>query len=247
MNLKVLYHKKVTTKGQKMNSFANMKTLPKLQIGFFFLAFLGLIAGHLLISYSDTFAHNIPLMILLEIILSIVATVIFGIISKKVISKPINDITAVAEKIAKGILNNTADAKSQDPDSYNGEFSELHDKLALIKESIHNIITDSSSLSAAVTAGKLNVRADVSKYNGEYKKIIQCFNTTLDKVAEKTEWYEAIIDAVPFPIHVTDNDMNWTFMNKPFEKLLIEQKYINNRKDSMGKQCSNANANICNT
>ncbi|MGE5364873.1 MAG: methyl-accepting chemotaxis protein, partial [Bacteroidota bacterium] len=64
---------------------------------------------------------------------------------------------------------------------------------------------------------------------------------------DKIRWYEAIIDAVPFPIHVTDNDMNWTFMNKPFEKLLIEQRYITNRKDSMGKACSNANANICNT
>jgi methyl-accepting chemotaxis protein len=135
-----------------MNSFANMKTLPKLQISFFFLAFLGLIAGGLLISYSDTFAHNIPIMILLEIILSIVATVIFGIISKKVISKPINDITAVAEKIAKGILSNTADAKFQDSDSYNGEFSELHDKLDLIKEAIYSIVADSSSLPAATAA-----------------------------------------------------------------------------------------------
>jgi methyl-accepting chemotaxis protein len=64
---------------------------------------------------------------------------------------------------------------------------------------------------------------------------------------DKNIRYEAIIDAVPFPIHVTDNDMNWTYMNKAFEALMLEQGVFKERKSGYGKPCCNAGANICNT
>jgi methyl-accepting chemotaxis protein len=41
--------------------------------------------------------------------------------------------------------------------------------------------------------------------------------------------------------------MNWTLLNKPFEKLLIDAGQIKDRKSAIGKPCSNAAANICNT
>lgn len=59
--------------------------------------------------------------------------------------------------------------------------------------------------------------------------------------------YESILDAVPFPIHVTDNDMKWTYMNKAFENLLIQNGVIKDRKSAYGLLCSTAGANICNT
>lgn len=67
------------------------------------------------------------------------------------------------------------------------------------------------------------------------------------KLKEKISWYVAILDAVPYPIHVTDNDMRWTFLNKSFENLLKENHVITNREAAYGKPCSTANANICNT
>jgi methyl-accepting chemotaxis protein len=67
------------------------------------------------------------------------------------------------------------------------------------------------------------------------------------EISNLISWYKGIIDAVPFPIHVTDNDMNWTYMNKSFEKLMIENGVIRQRKDGYGKACCNAGANICNT
>ncbi|MFO0585048.1 MAG: methyl-accepting chemotaxis protein [Anaeromyxobacter sp.] len=68
-----------------------------------------------------------------------------------------------------------------------------------------------------------------------------------DEAADRAAWYEAILDAVPFPIHVTDDDMKWTFMNKSFEKLMIQEKRVVNRRQAVGMACSNASANICNT
>ncbi|MBP2133711.1 methyl-accepting chemotaxis protein [Methanomicrobium sp. W14] len=63
----------------------------------------------------------------------------------------------------------------------------------------------------------------------------------------KTAFYESILDAVPYPIHVTDNNMKWTYMNKAFEKLLLESHTVSNRKSAYGMDCCNANASICNT
>lgn len=70
---------------------------------------------------------------------------------------------------------------------------------------------------------------------------------TILKMREKEKWMESIIDCVPMPVHVTDNDMKWTFMNKAFEKTLIDNGIIKDRESAYGKDCSNARADICDT
>ena len=127
------------------------------------------------------------------------------------------------------------------------DFIKINHNLEKTKEAVARLITDVSMLSDSAIAGKLAVRADAEKHDGEYKKIVEGVNHTLDTVNDKNAWYEAIIDAVPFPIHVTDNDMNWTYMNSAFEKLMVEQGVVKDRKAGYGKACSNAGANICNT
>jgi methyl-accepting chemotaxis protein len=64
---------------------------------------------------------------------------------------------------------------------------------------------------------------------------------------DKLNWYQSILDAVPFPIHVLDKDMNWVFLNKAFEKLMVANRIIGSRKDAPGMPCSSADANICKT
>jgi len=59
---------------------------------------------------------------------------------------------------------------------------------------------------------------------------------------ELSQWYQSILDAVPFPISVTDEKMNWTFVNRATETALNKQ-----RENIKGKHCSNWGANICNT
>ncbi len=61
-------------------------------------------------------------------------------------------------------------------------------------------------------------------------------------ISRKVYWYESLLDSIPFPISVTDMKMNWTFINKPVEDMLGIK-----RKDVLGKQCDNWNADICNT
>ena len=55
-------------------------------------------------------------------------------------------------------------------------------------------------------------------------------------------WYEQILDAVPFPISVTDMGMNITFLNKPSRDILKIKKG-----DLLGKPCHAWNGPICRT
>lgn len=59
---------------------------------------------------------------------------------------------------------------------------------------------------------------------------------------EKIFWHENILDAIPFPLSITDMNMNWTFINKPVETFLGVK-----RDKVVGHQCSEWNASICNT
>jgi methyl-accepting chemotaxis protein/PAS domain-containing protein len=95
--------------------------------------------------------------------------------------------------------------------------------------------------------GDLAARLDLDGQGGAARRAGEVLNTALDRLADKAAWYEAIVDAVPFPIHVTDADMKWTFLNKAFEKLMVREGRVKDRKSAVGMACSNAGANICNT
>ena len=93
-----------------------------------------------------------------------------------------------------------------------------------------------------MSEGRLNERAAVDGFQGKDREVLVAVNQILDAVGERVQWYEQLLDAIPFPLSVTDNHMNWTFINKPVEKFLGVK-----RADVLGKQCHNWNANICKT
>jgi len=151
----------------------------------------------------------------------------------------LRDLVAYVTAIANGDMTATIDKASAD--------DQIHDSLVLVKTNISKLVDDSQMLTEAAVAEKFETRADGARHSGDYGKIVEGFNRTLDVVVEKLNWYQAIIDAVPFPIHVINTDMKWVYLNKAFEKLMVDQRYVRDRKDAVGRPCSTANANICNT
>lgn len=154
---------------------------------------------------------------------------------------PLNMAAEYVDRISKG------DIPLKITDNYNGDFNEIKNNLNTCIDAINLLVKDSIMLSDAAVKGNFDTRADVTKHLSSYRKIMEGINSTLDTVVDKTKWYEAIIDAVPFPIHVIDMDMNWVFLNRSFEKLMIEQNIIKNREQAVGMPCCSADANICNT
>ncbi len=152
-------------------------------------------------------------------------------------------------KLAVGDLD--LDLQVREADQYTAAtregFVKINDSLTQVKDAVGSMIADTEMLVGEAVAGRLETRADAAKHQGEYRKIVAGVNQTLDTVVDKVVWYEAIIDAVPFPIHVIDMDMNWTMLNKAFEKLMVDNRVVADRKAAVGMPCASAAANICNT
>jgi len=100
---------------------------------------------------------------------------------------------------------------------------------------------EAADIASRIAAGDLSTRIELK--SGDTTSLM----VAMQRLADKMEWYRSIIDAVPFPIHVMDMDMKWTFLNKAFEKLMVERGFVRDRQDAVGRACSTADANICNT
>jgi methyl-accepting chemotaxis protein len=107
---------------------------------------------------------------------------------------------------------------------------------------IKGVNDDIANLAKAAAAGNLDAKADAGKYSGDWAALLEQLNALVSSIAEKAFWYESLLDSIPLPISVTDNDMKWTFINKPTENFLGKK-----RKDVVGQHCSNWGAKICNT
>ena len=129
----------------------------------------------------------------------------------------------------------------------NGEFNDLKNSLNRCIAAVGMLVADTKMLSDGAIRGDFQIRADENRHLGDFRKVIEGVNQTLDTVVDKAVWYQAIIDSIPFPIHVTDMDMKWTLFNTAFEKVMVEQGVVKNREEAYGMDCWHAGANICNT
>lgn len=67
-------------------------------------------------------------------------------------------------------------------DSYSGDFNKIKDNLNIAIDSINALVSDAMMLSDAAIAGALQTRSDATRHQGDYRKIVEGVNTTLDLV-----------------------------------------------------------------
>ncbi|QDX80578.1 chemotaxis protein [Denitratisoma sp. DHT3] len=67
-------------------------------------------------------------------------------------------------------------------DTYNGDFNTIKNNLNQAIDAVNALVADANTLSAAAVAGKLETRADASRHQGDYRKIVAGVNDTLDAV-----------------------------------------------------------------
>ncbi|MEI7894645.1 MAG: methyl-accepting chemotaxis protein, partial [Myxococcales bacterium] len=90
--------------------------------------------------------------------------------------EPLTVTGSYVERIAKG------DIPARITERYSGDFEAFKNNLNAAMESIHALIDDTSMLEHAAVEGKLTVRVDASRHRGDFKKIVQGVNATLDAV-----------------------------------------------------------------
>jgi methyl-accepting chemotaxis protein len=88
------------------------------------------------------------------------------------------------EKVARGDLNVAASTGTTDEDTraIGENFTKINDGLQSTVQAIANLVRDADGLVKAAVEGNLATRADTSKHSGDYRKIVEGVNNTLDAV-----------------------------------------------------------------
>jgi methyl-accepting chemotaxis protein len=89
---------------------------------------------------------------------------------------PLNVAAEYVDRISKG------DLPRKITDNYNGDFNEIKNNLNNCIDNINALVTDSIMLSQAAVEGRLNTRAEAGKHMGDFRKIVEGVNKTLDEV-----------------------------------------------------------------
>jgi methyl-accepting chemotaxis protein len=115
---------------------------------------------------------------------------------------PLNVAAEYIDRIAKGNI------PPKITDTFNGDFNEIKNNLNMCIDSINALIKDVGILADATVDGKLATRADATKHEGDYKKIIEGFNHTLDAVIGPLNVAAEYIDRIAkgnIPPKITDS------------------------------------------
>jgi methyl-accepting chemotaxis protein len=115
---------------------------------------------------------------------------------------PLNVAAKYVDDISKGQI------PGKITDNYNGDFNIIKQNLNRCIDVVTALVADSVMLSKAAVEGKLATRADASKHQGDYRKIVQGVNDTLDAVIGPLNVSAKYVDEISkgaIPAKITDN------------------------------------------
>ena len=100
----------------------------------------------------------------------------------------LTDLIAYVTKIANGDMAAEMARASGD--------DQIHEWLVLLKRNVQALVLDADLLAKAALEGKLATRADASKHQGDFRKIIQGVNETLDAVIGPVKEVQRVMGAM---------------------------------------------------
>ncbi|CAK0748561.1 methyl-accepting chemotaxis protein [Gammaproteobacteria bacterium] len=115
---------------------------------------------------------------------------------------PLNVAARYVDDISKGAI------PAKITDSYNGDFNTIKNNLNTCIDAVNALVADANSLSRAAVEGKLATRADASKHQGDFRRIVQGVNDTLDAVIGPLNVAARYVDDISkgaIPAKITDS------------------------------------------
>ena len=133
----------------------------------------------------------------------------------------LSELLAYVTQIAQGDLTATMPKASEE--------DQIHERLVLLKDNIHAAVADAIMLSRAAVDGKMSTRADTTKHQGDFRKLVSGVNEILDAVTGPLNLAAEYADRIskgeisPKKSDNGRNDFNEIFweivaQNKPFFK-----------------------------
>jgi methyl-accepting chemotaxis protein len=114
---------------------------------------------------------------------------------------PLNVSAEYIDRISKG------DIPPRITDTYKGDFNEIKNNLNQCIDAVNGLVADANKLSKAAVEGKLDARADASKHQGDFRRIVQGVNDTLDAVIGPLNVSAEYVDRISkgdIPPRITD-------------------------------------------
>jgi len=159
---------------------------------------------------------------------------------------PLNVSAEYVDRISKG------DIPAKIIDNYNGDFNEIKTNLNQCIDAINLLVADAGILAKAAIEGKLATRVDASRHQGDFRKIVEGVNNTLDSVIGPLNVSAEYVDRISkgdIPPHITDNyngDFNEikTNLNKCIDavNLLVSDAKLLSKAAVDGKLATRADA-----
>jgi methyl-accepting chemotaxis protein len=115
---------------------------------------------------------------------------------------PLNVAAEYVDRISKG------DIPAKITDRYSGDFNEIKNNLNQCIDAVNDLVADAATLSKAAVEGRLATRADAAKHQGDFRKIVQGVNDTLDAVIGPLNVAARYVDQISkgeIPAKITDN------------------------------------------
>ena len=115
---------------------------------------------------------------------------------------PLNVAAEYIDRISNG------DIPQKITDTYNGDFNEIKNNLNKCIDAVNNLIVDAAMLAKAAVEGKLATRADATKHMGDFRKIVEGVNSTLDAVIGPLNVAAEYVDRISngdIPNKITDS------------------------------------------
>ncbi len=118
------------------------------------------------------------------------------------VTGPLNIAAEYVDRISKG------DIPQKITDHYNGDFNEIKQNLNTCIDEVKLLIEDVKMLSLAGVEGRLSTRADASRHKGDFMKIVEGVNETLDSVIGPLNVAAGYVDRISngnIPDKITEN------------------------------------------
>ncbi len=103
---------------------------------------------------------------------------------------PLGVAAGYVDRIAKG------DIPKKITDTYFGDFNTLILNLNTCIDAITLLVEDAGTLAGAAMEGKLSMRADIGRHQGDFRRIVEGFNGTLDTVIKPIQEGARILEAM---------------------------------------------------
>jgi len=115
---------------------------------------------------------------------------------------PLNVAAEYVDRISKG------DIPEKITDDYKGDFNEVKNNLNQCIDALNALTEDVGTLVQAAVEGKLDTRADTSRHHGDFEKIVEGVNNTLDAVIGPLNVAAEYVDRISkgdIPEEITDD------------------------------------------